>query len=393
MTRNPAKGKDTMHARMRWIGLILLGFFAFVSVGRAQVSAIEGEVKDEHGQPLKGAMIKIERIDIKGHYQVKTDKKGHYYYGGLPLGRYRVAVEVDGKERDFVNGLRTQLGDPTEVPFNLKQSADQAAALQKAAETGTLTKEQERSLSPEQKAEIEKRAKEQSESMKKNKELNDAFNAGRQAETAKDWPTAVASFEKASQLDPAQTAVWAHLADSYINVATTKTGADQQADMDKGFAAYQKAIALKPDDPSLHNNYGLALVKAKKIDDAKAELAKAAALDPAGAGKYYYNLGAILVNTGQNDAAGDAFKKAIAASPNYAPAQYQYGIYLVSQAKTSPDGKIVPPEGTVEAFQKYLELDPTGPYAEQAKGMIQTLTGSVQTTYKNPDAKPSKKKN
>ena len=43
----------------------------------------------------------------------------------------------------------------------------------------------------------------------------------------------------------------------------------------------------------------------------QAELKKAADLDPANGGKYYYNLGAILVNSGQNDAAGEAFKKAI----------------------------------------------------------------------------------
>ncbi len=381
-----------MHARMRWAGVMVLGMLAFVSVARAQVTSIEGDVKDENGQALKGALIKIERKDIKGHYQVKTDKKGHYYYGGLPIGMYRISIEVDGKERDSVDNVKTSLGDPREVPFNLKQTAEQNAALQKAAETGTLTKEQERSLSPEQKAAIEKRAKEQAAAMAKNKALNDAFNAGKEAALAKNWQGAVDSFDKASQMDPSQNVVWAQLAEANINLAATKTGPDQQAVMDKGLAAYQKAIELKPDDPSYHNNYALALVKAKRVPDAQAELTKAAQLDPTNAGKYYYNLGAVLVNTGQTDQAGEAFKKAIEASPNYAPAQYQYGVFLVSKAKTTADGKVVPPDGTVEAFQKYLELDPTGPYAESAKGMLQTLTGSVQTVYQNPNAKPPAKK-
>jgi tetratricopeptide (TPR) repeat protein len=381
-----------MRARMRWIGMMLLGLLTFASMSWGQVTALEGKVQDDQGQPLKGALIKIERTDIRGHYQVKTDKKGHYYYGGLPLGTYRVSVEIDGKEADFVNNVRTHLGDPLELNFDLKQVKERQQEMQKAAETGTLTKEQERSLTPEQKAAIEKRAKEQAEQMKKNKELNDAFNAGREAETAKNWQAAVDGFEKASTIDPTQTVVWAHLADSYINLAGTKTGADQQAAMDKGLNAYQKAIALKPDDPSFHNNYALALVKAKKLDEAKAELTKAATLDPANAAKYYYNLGAVLVNTGQTEQAGEAFKKAIDANPNYAPAQYQYGIYLVSKATTTADGKVIPPDGTIQAFQKYLELDPNGPYAEQAKGMLQTLTGTVQTRYVNPDEKKSSKK-
>ncbi len=381
-----------MNARMRRPTLMLLGFLAFAAVSWAQVSSIEGDVKGEDGLPLKGALIKLDRQDIKGHYQVKTDKKGHYFYGGLPLGVYNISCEVDGVVKDSVNKVHTQLGDPTEVPFNLKLQADRNAALQKAAETGTMSKEQERSLSPEQKAALEKRAKEEAARLSKNKELNDAFNAGKEAALAKNWQAASDSFEKASQLDPAQNVVWANLAEAEIGLAATKTGTDQQAAMDKGLAAYQKAIELKPDDPSFHNNYALALVKNKKLPEAQAELTKAAQLDPTNAGKYYYNMGAVLVNSGQMDGAGEAFKKAIAANPNYAPAQYQYGVFLVSKATTTADGKVVPPEGTVEAFQKYLELDPTGPYAESAKGMLQTLTGSVATVYQNPNAKPAPKK-
>ena len=140
-----------MNARMRLPTLMLLGFLAFAAVSWAQVSSIEGDVKGEDGLPLKGALIKLDRQDIKGHYQVKTDKKGHYFYGGLPLGVYNISCEVDGVVKDSVNKVHTQLGDPTEVPFNLKLQADRNAALQKAAETGTMSKEQERSLSPNRK--------------------------------------------------------------------------------------------------------------------------------------------------------------------------------------------------------------------------------------------------
>ena len=54
--------------------------------------------------------------------------------------------------------------------------------------------------------------------------------------------------------------------------------------------------------------------------------------------------------------------------------------------RKTADGKVVPPEGTREAFQKYLELKPTGPFADSAKGMLSTLEGAVQTQYVNPDA-------
>src|SRR5947199_7675752 len=117
----------------------------------AQITAMEGDVKGEDGKPVQGAMIKIVRTDIKGNYNVKTDKKGHFFYNGLPIGVYNVTVEVGGKEGDGANGVRTRLGDPIQVPFDLETKAKarvaQNAALQQAAASGTgLTKEQERGM-------------------------------------------------------------------------------------------------------------------------------------------------------------------------------------------------------------------------------------------------------
>src|SRR3954471_18774024 len=79
----------------------------------AQTSQIEGVVKDASGQPLKDALIKIERKDIKGSYKVKTRKKGDYLHAGLPLGTYTIVCEVNGQDVDKVDNVRTKLGDPT----------------------------------------------------------------------------------------------------------------------------------------------------------------------------------------------------------------------------------------------------------------------------------------
>ncbi len=369
-------------------GILVLALSAF-----AQTSSLEGDVKGEDGAPLKGALVKIERKDIKGNYKVKTDKKGHYFHAGLPLGTYKLIVEVDGKDRDTVDNVRTRLGDPTEVNFDLQQQKQRAEAMNRAAETGQLTKEQERSMSAEQKAALDKAVKEREKAMEKNKALNDAFNQGVEALRGKQYDTAVTAFTKASELDPKQNVVWAQLAEAYIGQAGSKTGPEHDQLMQKGLDSYAKAIELKPDDAAYHNNYALALAKAKKFPEAQAELSKAAQLDPPNAGRYFYNLGAVLVNIGQTEPAGEAFKKAIEADPNYADAQYQYGVYLVSKAQVdSATGKVTPPPGTKEAFEKYLELKPNGPFAESAKGMLATLSGGVSTSYANPAAPPPSKK-
>jgi tetratricopeptide (TPR) repeat protein len=369
----------------------------FAGAAFAQTSQIEGVVKGDDGQPIKDALIKIERKDIKGNYKVKTKKKGDYLHAGLPLGTYRVSVEIEGKEVDSVDNVRSRLGEPTVINFDLQKVAQQRQEVQKAAETGTLTKEQERSMTPEQKAALEKATKERQAAMAKNKELNDAFNAGMEAYKTKQYDVAIQSFTKAGELDANQHVVWAHLADAYAEVAKTKTGAEKDAALNATYENYRKAIALAPTDANYHNNFALALARGNKLDEMQQILAKAVELDPAGAGRYYYNLGAVLTNAGQTDAACGAFQKALTADANYADAHYQLGICLTGKATAKPDGSLVFPDGTLQAFQKYLELKPEGPFAESAKGMLQTMGSKVETTYTAPGAKkpaptPAKRK-
>ena len=368
--------------KLRDLALSLAGMLMFALGALAQTAVMEGNVKGEDGKPVQGAMIKITRTDIKGNYQVKTDKKGHFLYAGLPLGIYDVSVEIGGAAKDSVKGVRLH-GDMPPIDFDLAKSAaggpgEQGGQTQPAAQDAT------RGMSAQQKAELEKQLKEREEAMKKNKELNDAFNAGMTAAQAKQWDQAIASFNKASELDAKQHVVWAQLAEAEMNFAATKSGAEADAETAKGLDAYQKAIELKPDDAGYHNNFALSLAKAKKFPEAQAELTKAATLDPPNAGRYYYNLGALLVNSGQNEPAGDAFKKAIDIDPNYADAQYQYGVFLLSKATVAADGKVTPVGGTAEAFQKYLQLKPDGPFADSAKQMLATLGTTLDTSYKNP---------
>lgn len=347
----------------------------------AQTTAIQGDVKGEDGKPLVGAVIKIDRTDIKQALSTKTDKKGHYFYGGLQYGgTFNVSVEVGGKVLDAATGVKPG-GSPQDVNFDLK-----AAAAKAAGAAAAPAAEVERGMTPAQKAEYEKKKKDAEAAIAKNKELNDAFNVGMEAEMAKKYDAAIEAFEKAAVIAPMQHVVWSHLGDNYAARATTNEPEDaKQADMAKAVADYQKAIEIEPREATYHNNYALILVRLKKIDEAKEELGKAATLDPTSAGKYYYNLGAVMANTNQNDAAQEAFKKAMAA--NYVEAYYQYGLVLVAKATSTADGKIVAPDGTIQAFQKYLELAPTGPNAQSAKDMLTTLGAGVQTSFQQPGAK------
>lgn len=381
-----------MSSLLKSLSLSGLALLALTLPVFAQTATIEGVVKDDTGKPVQGAVVNIDRTDIKAHYSLKTDKKGHYGHYGLPItGTFDITVLVDGQVRDGIKGVRTG-GEPVTQNFNLKNP--QAAA---AAAAGQTPAEQERGMTPKQKEEFEKAAKAREAQLAKNKELNDAYTAGRAALDAKMYDEAITDLTKASVIDPSQIAIWSALADAYVGSAGTKTASDAAAQYDKAFDSFKKAIDLSAmlaptEQAAYYNNYALALAKDKKLDDAKTNLDKAAMLDPMGAGKYFYNMGALLVNSNQNEAAGDEFKKAIAADPTYADAYYQLGLYLTSKATTDAKGNIVAAPGTIENLQKYLQLKPDGSFAPSAKELIASLGGTVNTTFSNPNAKPTKNK-
>ena len=386
-----------MKATKQSLAGLALCLFAFAGGALAQTSSLEGNVKGEDGQPLKDAVINIDRKDIKGHYQVKTKKKGDYFHAGLPLGTYKITLVVDGKERDSVDNVRTRLGDPLPINFDLQSQKARGEAQAKAVEAGQLPPEQARDMTPEQKAALEKQIKERSGAMKKNKDLNDSFNQGMEALKGKQFDVALAAFSKAVEMDPKQNVIWGNLAETYSELAKTKTGAEKDAALNKATEAYQKAIELQPADASYHNNYALALARLNKFPEMQVELNKAVELDAPNAGRYYYNMGAVLVNSNQLAPACEAFDKAIAADANYADAHYQKAMCLTAKATISADGKTIFPEGTDKEFQKYLELKPDGPFAESSKGMLQAMGAKIDTEYRNPNAPkkaapPAKKK-
>jgi tetratricopeptide (TPR) repeat protein len=392
-----------MSTKFKNFAMATAALILLTATASAQVTTLEGVVKDDKGAPVQGAIIHMTRTDIKGNYTTKTDKKGHYGHYGLPIGTYDITVEVNGKVVDGMNKIRTTLSGIPPLNFDLKPPQQATAGGQAAPPP----KEVLQKMSKEDREKYEKANKDKEAQIAKNKALNDTYNAGRDALNAKQYDVAVDNLKKASEMDPSQNVIWTQLAEAYMGLGSTKTGDEQMATYQLGLDAYKKAIEQKPEDAALENNYGLALVKAKKPAEAQEALNKAAEIDPSNAVRYYYNLGAVLVNSNQPEAAATAFQKAIssfdaikaAGTPppdivrNYADANYQYGITLLSKASTdAATGKVTPVPGTVEAFNAYLQYAPDGPFADSAKGMIATIGGTVATTYQNPDAEKKKTK-
>jgi tetratricopeptide (TPR) repeat protein len=385
---------------------LLAGGFALLvaTTAWAQTTTLEGDVKDENGQPMKknGATIVLNRTDIKGTYKVSTDKRGHWLYTGLPYGVYDVECTVDGKMVDKVNGVHSTYADNKPIDFDLSKIKAQQAATQQANQNGQLSEVQAKAMTKEQKEQYEAQLKKNSEAIKKNKALNDAFNAAQDslkagaaetdpAKKIADYQAAVDSLNKGSEMDPNQIAIWNSLGEAYTGLAKAQTGDDRNKSYDQAIAAYNKSLAINPKDAGLYNQIGNIYGAEKKIPEATEALTKAAQLDPTMAPKAYFNMGANLVNGGQPDKATEFFKKAADADPNYAEAWYQYGSLQMMQGKVDPKtGAQTYPPDTAPALKKYLELQPTGAHAAEASAMLEAMGEKVQTTVTVPGAKKKK---
>jgi tetratricopeptide (TPR) repeat protein len=139
------------------------------------------------------------------------------------------------------------------------------------------------------------------------------------------------------------------------------------------------------------SNAGLGEIYARngKVDEAKAAFDLSAKNDPTQAFINLKNEAVIFSQVGNTDAQVAAAEAAIAVDPNQALPYYLKGQGLIVKATVDASGHYVLPAGCAEAYQKYLDLAPTGPYAADAKGILAQSATKVDTNYKAP--KPAKK--
>jgi len=104
----------------------------------------------------------------------------------------------------------------------------------------------------------------------------------------------------------------------------------QNGDAAQAVEHYQTSIRLAPDVASTQYNLGLALVAARRVDDAIAAFRRAVELDPQHA-EAHNNLGALLHLTGHADEAVLQYRRALALRPDNAEAHDNLGRLLSSR--------------------------------------------------------------
>jgi tetratricopeptide (TPR) repeat protein len=353
-----------MKTKLTYALLTTLLFLAAAATAWSQATAgkVQGRVTDS-GQPVANAEVVLTNADTGKAFKMKTDKNGQFLGVGIPFGVYEEEVMASDGTKRYKAKVRVAGEGGAVDDLSVELTSGKPGA-------GPSKEELEKMKSAREKAIGENALIAQ---------LNPALQA-------KDWATAEPILTKLIATNPNRWDYQQALGNAQFS----------QGKYDEAVATYEKAIpiaenATKTDpkaDPAkakagvaqMLTNEGNAYLKLKKNDKAIEAYTKAASMDPNPA-TAYFNICATQYNSGNTQGALAACDKAIAADPNRADAYFIKGSLMVGDSKLDKEGKLQAPAGTSEALNKYLELAPDGPHANDVKAMLQAIGSKIETTY------------
>lgn len=375
------------------LSMLLYALVALPSWAQTVSAQVEGTVT-EGSKPLPNVQVTLTNKGTGKVLKIKTDKNGKFTAVGVPYGEYEVDVTSASGEKLFHQNRtdiapgETSAASVMKIDINeTKSNSGQGGQSVQGAPSGQGQQGAGGQPQP-------KYTKEQIEEIKKQNEKATNTNAliqqAMDAINAKNWQAAQTPLQQLITIDPNNWQYQSAMGDTYLNLGQFDQAVETYQ---KGIQAAESNTTVDPRNPAtdpakkkvgeakMLTNLGNAYIKLHKNAEATAAFTKAAAMDP-NPSVAYWNLCATQYNTGNVEGALEACDKAIAADPNRADAYFIKGSLLIAGSKTEPDGKVVAPPGTADALNKYLELQPDGPHANDVKQMLAYIGSKVETTYK-----------
>jgi tetratricopeptide (TPR) repeat protein len=351
---------------------------------------LSGNVLDVTGNPDPNVTLTITNTETNKSTDVKTDSKGHYSMAGLAGGTYNIDVKEKG-QIIYQAGFKVESGTSPIFDINLKDIMEKNKGAAAAAEAQQAAEKQFAQLKTHYDAGLQaiqqiKAAQAQLATTPKEQQgpIQDQINQA--GNTATTELSAALGLMKPD--DNNRPIILSRLGEAYESMGKWQEAADM----------YQKSIALKPDVASNYNNLGNDLAKLGKVDDAKTAYQKYVDLNPTDAALAWSNFGTVLYNSNRMKEAIDPLQKATTLNPKNAQAWLLLGIALVNTMEFKTEGDKITPEiqpGTIEAYQKAIDLDPNGPIGAQAKQGLESLQAmgvGITTKVGSAPSKPAKGK-
>ena len=402
-----------------WLGVLALALVPALAQTPAPTGKVHGNVINPTGAPQQGGtvvLIATTRAASGPGLKAQTAEAGSFpvgndgtFSGTAPAAIYRAVYRSPGmandKEADQIEKVEVKAGEDLAINFDMsrKEYIDQ--------------------LPPEQKKQLEDLRNKNATAMKANEviknlnsdlhvtevDLKDADTARAAAQAALGASASKADLDakeaeikqakygevetimlKDTAAKPDASVLWARLGQAQVGLKK----------YDEAEATFKKAIDLeatsKKPNPAIqglaNSELGEVYARTGKIDLASAAYDAAGKAFPPQASFYLRNAAVIYFQIGNTDAQLAAAEKAIAADPTQPLIYYLKGNALVGKATLDDKThKLVAPAGCIEAYQKYLELAPTGTYAAEVKAIIAQFNQVIDSGFKDDTGKKKKK--
>ncbi|MGC2743521.1 MAG: carboxypeptidase regulatory-like domain-containing protein [Candidatus Angelobacter sp.] len=349
--------------------MVLALLYAFVGAvaANAQTTQVSGRVTD-NDQPQAGVQVIYKSSNTGRVIKIKTNNNGEFSAIGVPDDVYTVTV-IDASGKTIFTHDRIAVaegGDNAENVLTIDITKGVTVKTAKGAAMGGVgpktsefhgadakdstagTRKEGRSISKE---EMDKLKAEREKAVNLNA-LIAQYNAAQQV---KNWQQAADLLKQMIAAAPDRWEYMKALGDMQINLGQ----------YEDAIASYEKATLAAKNDSKTDANKTKAAVEQIVAKE----------------GAAYFNLCATDYNSGKTQEALGTCDKAIAADPNRPDAYFIKGSLMMADSKQGKDGKLEAAPGTAEALNKYLELAPDGPHANDVKQMLAFIGAKVETTY------------
>jgi hypothetical protein len=354
-----------------WLAAALIAPMALHA--QQQTGSIHGHAQDPTGVPLANAQVQISTDGKTALYTFNVDPNGDYKGDNVKPGTYVLTLYVKNAN------------DPTPKPVDRFENVKIDAGQNVAQDFDLSRPDYIKKLPPEQQKAIAEAKTKNAGILKENaqvKNLNADLATARQDIKDKKFDDAATLMQRDTTAKPDAAVLWVELA-----IAQNGLKKSDDAITSAKKALETNAASKKPSpeiDGAANNALGEAYAAKNQIPDATAAYDAAAKAQPTNAGMFYSNEAIVLAKSGGSaDAVAAAADKAIAADPNKPVPYYLKGQALIAKATVDPKtNKIVAPPGCEEAYEKYLQLDPNGPMAADAKNILAQIGSKQSKSYK-----------
>ena len=292
------------------------------AVASAQVARVSGIVKDDLGQPIKGATIRAENPDAPlGSITGATDDKGRFAIIGLARGEWMFTAEAPGYQSQYTELNIVRTGTPLPP---LVFSLSKALVRPPPGVEGVTAKDLQQQLGS-------------AEALYKQQKYEEAVNV----------------YRTILRGAPSMAIVNLQIGAAYRSAK----------DYDKAIAAYAELLKVEPDNSQAQ--VGMAMANLEKGDPQAAEQALTrAAESPTSSRDVFYSLAEIKVARNQTAEAMRWYQKAADTDSSWGKPLFKLGTLAMSRGDNAAAAK---------AMSQVIAVDPTSPEATQAKAALERL--------------------